>query len=353
MTEVVEEQFDGVSETVKALYENGPSTVKKTFDHIFLTHEDIGQGHDILGGHLDDVTNVTEEAAIQLMTKLSEIEQAVQDSLSDVEKAINETTQLKSKSSDRINLVAHYVEGMGQYINTHEQDVSEYQKRVDLVLNGIDALTELTGLVKTIAGQTNLLALNATIEAARAGDAGRGFSVVADEVRKLSTSSEDVASRIEEGIHQVVKSVHEQMNFILNEDKINDERDKLQGFINELSSISKTYTELEGLNERILGDMFASTEKVGDLVVEALGGIQFQDITRQRLEHVKENLDKVTFYLRTLEDNIKEKEEVIHSKLELTSGLHRGYVMDSQRQRHAESKGEESASNSAPAIELF
>lgn len=354
---IIQDDYEGASDTINSLFDQGQVTVKKTFDHIFSMHKDIGQGNNILGGHLDDVTFATEEAAIQLMTKLSDIELAVQKSLDDVKSAIEETTQLKSASNERIELVTHYVAGMDEYIKNHDQDVDAYRVRVDQVLSGIDALTELTSLVKTIAGQTNLLALNAAIEAARAGDAGRGFSVVADEVRKLSTNSENVATRIEEGIERVVSSVHEQMNFILNEDKISEERNRLKGFVKELSSISTNYVDLERLNAQILDDMCVSTEQVGDLVVEALGCIQFQDITRQRLEHVKGNLVKVSEYLQELEGKISSKENIHYSKLDLAAGLHDGYVMDAQRQRHAKETGNNVSSvttkSDPPVIELF
>jgi methyl-accepting chemotaxis protein len=59
-----------------------------------------------------------------------------------------------------------------------------------------ESISEVIGLITTIAGQTNLLALNATIEAARAGEAGRGFAVVAGEVKALAAQTAGATRQI-------------------------------------------------------------------------------------------------------------------------------------------------------------
>jgi methyl-accepting chemotaxis protein len=58
-------------------------------------------------------------------------------------------------------------------------------------------ITQVVGLIDSIAEQTKILALNAAIEAARAGDAGKGFAVVATEIRTLADSVTHSTSRIE------------------------------------------------------------------------------------------------------------------------------------------------------------
>ena len=89
------------------------------------------------------------------------------------------------------------------------------------VSNNSHQITEITGVIETIAFQTNILALNAAVEAARAGDQGRGFAVVAGEVRTLAQRSATAAQEIKnilaasvsniQLVHQQAQSVHAQV----------------------------------------------------------------------------------------------------------------------------------------------
>lgn len=92
---------------------------------------------------------------------------------------------------------------------------SEVMERTKHAMSEVSAssqkISEIIGLIDSIAFQTNLLALNAAVEAARAGEHGRGFAVVAGEVRSLAGKSADAAKEIRQLIEntsgQIAQSV--------------------------------------------------------------------------------------------------------------------------------------------------
>lgn len=114
-----------------------------------------------------------------------------------------EAAQLSARARD----LAAAATGLGlesaQRLAKLQDSVTQAQDKLSHLLDVVQQIGGVSGLIKNVASQTNLLALNAAIEAARAGEHGRGFAVVADEVRALSENTTVSTGKIDHLLQQV------------------------------------------------------------------------------------------------------------------------------------------------------
>jgi len=221
----------------------------------------------------------------------------------------------------------------------------------------VRALTPMIKIITSIAQQTSLLALNAEIEAARAGNAGRGFAVVAFEVRKLSVSSTKAAADIAAKINSTCERVDREMaeaHASLEQHESSEAMGQLVADLNEM--------QLEfNKNGQLLLDVITEVDtNYGENVQrlsEALGHIQFQDVMRQRMEHVQEALTELRDHLLQLCERPERPgwDGLFEITFKTLLENHRSkYRMASQHVTHNNvAGGGDNQDHSRPAIELF
>lgn len=156
---------------------------------------------------------------------------------------------------------------------------------------------------------TNMLALNARIEAERAGDSGVAFRVVADEVRELSKITQGLASSMRNqlnGLTEGIENGHTTLQRVATIDLTDNivAKDRLEVLMGALLSRGSRL-------ESIVAD---AVEEAGVISADVNGmvtGIQFQDRTRQRLEHVIDTLHVVDQAL----EEIRSSSAALHPEL--------------------------------------
>lgn len=152
----------------------------------------------------------------------------------------------------------------------------------------IAAVDKLLAQIDGISSQTNLLALNAAIEAARAGEVGRGFAVVADEVRSLSQRSNVFSDEIRAEFDNTKTSMMRAAKIV---GKLAS-RD-MQMTLDSKNHMNELMGEMSATNQAIaaqLQDVSHIVEQLTDSVNTAVRSLQFEDMTKQLLEHAHQRL---------------------------------------------------------------
>ncbi|QEE41115.1 hypothetical protein FVA80_21225 [Methylobacterium sp. WL1] len=175
---------------------------------------------------------------------------------------------------------------IGDFLVRRDQDMAECRQRLDELDVATAQLTRATDGVQSIARQTNLLALNATIEAARAEAAGAGFAVVAREVKELSSASADTATRIARDLASLRESIRENFSTLVT-DRVEDERGELMKIAAAIASLTENMERLVAHQRDTLVKVQEESTRIAQPIVRLIGSIQFQDVTRQRLQHLE------------------------------------------------------------------
>ena len=116
--------------------------------------------------------------------------------------------------SDTVPAIAGQAQSANQLAHEASSSASTGGSIVDQLVDTIghinqraQSMTEIIGVMDSIAFQTNILAINAAVEAAHAGAQGKGFGVVAQEVRALAQRSAQSAKEIRELVQNAIDSL--------------------------------------------------------------------------------------------------------------------------------------------------
>lgn len=316
----------------------------------------LPQFGEVLAKHIESANTETEKGAIKIMQVLDSLYQLSGSLLERLHKNVQEAQSIKEVQADRLATDQALLQQMYDYIAAKSAQTSTDHARIQEVLDQVKGLTGLTGMIRNIAKQTNLLALNASIEAARAGDAGRGFAVVADEVRTLSQETETVIAAIDKAIIGVSDTVAKNLASVLAGDHTQEEMAKINEVSASLKAVLKDFSELNNYVELLSYESKEAMTFIYNGIVEALGSMQFQDISRQQLESVHNLFQELIIHFKEMSERLDSQptsaigmqplEEILESHLDR-------YVMQQQQENHNGVLGKPRTVHNQPMIELF
>lgn len=241
-------------------------------------------------------SDLVEESTVDISDRFRQLAEIAQDQSSRVQEIVNLAACL-TIDDEKVPL-DQVVNAMQQLIVEMINNIVDLSKKamsmvylLDDVQQDASELERSIRDIDTINRQTNFLALNANIEAQRAGAAGRTFAVVAGEVRHLSRTTAELADRMRTRILAVVTGIrrgHEILRSIANLDMSPQMLAKERVDKTMDSLVTQTHHFQE-----VLTGAVASSNEISRSIGRMVTGIQFQDRTKQQLEHVSDSLEVI------------------------------------------------------------
>jgi len=258
-----------------------------------------------LHAEIEGTSAFVERNVVRMAGDFTKLAQAAEEQTHRVERIVGVADSVETEDetlplSEMTQLLDETLEGALGTALASAGHASGMLTALDEVKAHIGLIEQCIGRIDKINHTTNLLALNAMIEAARAGEHGKSFAVVAGEVKELSRATNELAlmmrgeiGSIVEGLRHASAILSEVATIDLSEQKQTKARlDRL------LQGLLKRREEVEGLIKEASGSAAAIEQEIGQIIV----GMQFQDRSKQRLDHV---LDALTILDQALEEHAK------------------------------------------------
>lgn len=312
---------------------------------------------DVMYEQIGDTMAQAEQEILEVIKDIGMLNEKAIGQRKKIAESLQNGKDMTQSAEQQVNSNKETIAAIGTQLGEQNAELRNSYERVEKMAAEVGALKPLIKVITSIAQQTSLLALNAEIEAARAGEAGRGFSVVAGEVRKLSVATTKAAGDIATKISATTERVTEEMEnaaAALDRYRSSEEMEQL---MTGLTTMQSEFSRNSHLLLEVVGELDENYAESVLRLSQALGHIQFQDVMKQRMEHVQAALVDMREHLGQISEKPNDAqwdgcfEQTFKSIL--ASHLER-YRMERQTATHLVTTGEAKGEcESRPAIELF
>jgi len=251
---------------------------------------------EILRSEVERTSGLVESSTLDLSSRFRTLAEAAREQSTQVDRIVELAGSVSiDETKVPLDEVVTWMQQVITDMITNIVNLSKHAMTMVYLLDDVQAdagdLEKSISDIDAINRQTNFLALNATIEANRAGEAGRTFAVVASEVRQLSKTTSALADRMRLKVGAVVSGIRNSHGILRS---IADTDMSPQMLAKE--RIDKTMVSLVDQThhfESVLTAASASSSEISRAIGQMITSMQFQDLTKQQLEHVNDSLQVI------------------------------------------------------------
>jgi len=282
----------------------------------------------LLLAHLENINKQTEAAALSIGERFETIVKASDDQQAQTLHLAQQFVPGKGGAADIIGEGIGNLLSMVQEFSTRLEDNAKLLAQVTALVKLPEEVRSFAQEIRFISDQTNLLALNASIEAAHAGSRGAGFGIVAQEVRKLSERSASAGRSITQLSRDIERDLRKLQQALAESAGWAEERTRLASEVGHV--IRDRVEAMTGEMRRATTAVKDAGEQISSEISKAVVSLQFQDITRQEIEHVSGSLEAL---LAKMNQARPFEQEMLDSVGSLKH-LEALYTIDDERQTH-------------------
>ena len=323
-------------------------------------HDEIGDSRlyiDVIHNQIGDSLAESEREVVQVIEQIGELNANASQQREIIAHSLQSGHDLMEGSQAGTENNKQIFAAIGVQITEQTNELRGDFAHIQGLAQEVLALTPMIKVITSIARQSQMLALNAEIEAARAGSAGRSFAVVALEVRKMAALTAKAAAEIAQKINSTCDRANRELSEAQAAMEHHEKADVMAGLMEHLAETQRKFIGNDQAMRAMIVELDTNYQENVLGLGRAMCHIQFQDVMRQRLEHVQSALVEMRDHMERLNERAADNSwdgKVDPTFKSLLAAHLDSYSMASQTVTHNSVAGGASAGGqSCPAIELF
>jgi methyl-accepting chemotaxis protein len=211
--------------------------------------------------------------------------------------------------TNTIDNLYELLDRIGRYLRYNESELVSNSAILGQILVAIKTIHHPFEQFEKLVRKLHFLGISTRIESSRLNHADKSFDTLSNDVKSLSTQIETKLTRIIEGSAELRKTIERTLNQSI---KLKSQQFKQAEQI--LSNTDQCLKMLTSTNDKSLSGSHTLTQQADVVklhIDEIVQSMQFQDIIRQKLEHVMAAIDDIVTLINSKPQDDAEKGECV------------------------------------------